>query len=236
MASLVAASAESAAALLARTHDATQQHARDVRESEVAQMLFACDECGCLYESQHPEVCVACGAIAGEFSLFAPFFAATPERLLRLEPQALLEQLSADPARLRDAVAAAGDAALERRAAPGEWCVKEIAGHMVDIVELACRRLRLVLEDAAVEQPERTPLPWKLLDAERYAEQPLDAVAARFERSSLELEALLAPLEPADWRKRASLVTGRTLVLDVGCWVANHNRAHLAQIIAALHQ
>jgi rubrerythrin len=225
-------SASASAGLLRKTQDALAV-TRDVPEGVVAQMLFVCEECGFTMEGQRAEICPSCGSIAGEFALFAPFFSGTQEHIARRAPEDALAQLRGDADRLSAALVG-DDAALSVRPAAREWCAKEIAGHMVDIVELATRRLRALVDPAYTAPTERTPLPWKLLDDQDYVNSSADAIVERFRAGVGELCSIFDGLQPADWRKKADLVSGRTLVVDVASWVANHNVAHMRQIDALL--
>jgi rubrerythrin len=225
-------SANRSAEILGRTIVALESN-RDVPESVVAQILLCCEECGYLVDGARPEVCPSCGAIAGEFALFAPFFSGTQERIARLTPEEALKKLNGDAARLADALVG-DDAVLRRRPSEHEWCAKEIAGHMLDIAALAIRRLSATFDAAAIVAPERTMLPWKLLDSEDYPDRSAEEIKTRFADSMATLVRSLEGLPADGWRQRVDLVSGRTLVVDVASWVANHNTAHLEQIRALL--
>ena len=213
-----------AAAALAKT--------RDVGEDVVPQFLWGCETCGFIAEASRPELCPACGNIGGEFAMFAPFFSATREHLGRRAPGEALALLDGDGARLAVATADVADVALRAKPAPGEWCMKEIAGHMIDICEIALRAVGPALDPSKEQKPERTPLPWKLLDYEGYPDQPIEAILSRFEASTGELLQILRGLPPGAWRTSATLISGRTPLVDVLSWVVNHNAAHLEQIRA----
>jgi hypothetical protein len=204
-----------------------------VSERTVAQILFVCQDCGYLLEAQRSEICPSCGSMAGEFAIFAPFFSGTPEHIARRAPSDALYQLHGDGARLVTALVG-DDATLTHKPGDDEWCAKEIAGHMVDIVELAVRRVRPVLDAAYSPPPERTMLPWRLLDTEGYAGMTATAITERFDAALADLCRIFDDLRPDEWRKKVDLVSGRTLVVDVSSWVANHNIAHLRQIDALL--
>ncbi len=223
-------SARSAARVLQVTLAALDEH-RDVPESKVAQFVWGCEVCGLLVEAERPEVCPSCGSIGGEFAMFAPFFSGTPEHLARRQPDEILEQLRGDGVRLASALSGHSDEELRVSPAAGEWCSKEIAGHLVDIADLALRRLHAAVSGEE-PPPERTALPWKLLDTEDYPNAAPETIAARFAASCDALAALLAGFGPEGWRKRVNMMSGSTLAIDVGSWVANHNTAHLQQLRA----
>jgi hypothetical protein len=196
-------------------------------------MLFVCEECGFTMEGGRAEICPSCGSIAGEFALFAPFFSGTQEHIARRTPDEALAQLRGDADRLAAALVG-DDTVLSARPSADEWCAKEIGGHMVDIVELATRRLRSLVDPAYTPPVERTPLPWKLLDDQDYGNTSADAIIERFRTAVGDLCAIFDRLQPDDWRKKADLVSGRTVVVDVASWVANHNVAHMRQMDALL--
>jgi rubrerythrin len=225
-------SAQSSAAILQTTAESLASE-RDVLESQVAQIVWGCEVCGFIIEANRPEICPSCGCIGGEFALFAPFFSGTTDHIARKQPADIIKQLNGDGALLSSALAGHDDEALRARPRDGEWCAKEIAGHMLDIADLALRRLRAAVKGEEPPQ-ERTLLPWKLLDNENYPGTPAEQIAARFSASVDELATLLEGLAPADWRKRINMMSGNTLAVDVGSWVANHNTAHLRQIEARL--
>jgi hypothetical protein len=205
---------------------------RDAPESEIAQFLFGCQECGYIVEAQRPDVCPACGSIAGDFELFAPFFSATNERIARRQPAEIVEMLRGAPAALDESLTTTRDEVLRARPSAGEWCMTEIAGHMIDIAELFCRRLASLLEPDAPVPAERSPLPWKLLEGQGYDTMTAGALTSRFTAVIDQALSMIATLEDGAWRKRVELVSGKVTVLDMGSWLANHNDAHLAQIAA----
>jgi rubrerythrin/uncharacterized damage-inducible protein DinB len=225
-------SAKSAERVLRITADALASR-RDVSESEIAQILWACEVCGIIVESGRPEICPSCGCISGEFALFAPFFSGTAEHLGRKQPAEILSQLRDDGGRLADQLRDRDDDALRWRPAEGEWCAKEIAGHMLDIVDLTLRRIKAAITNEA-PPAERTMLPWKLLDTENYPDMAANAISDRFEQSLAELSVILEGLDTKGWRARIDMVSGKTLAIDVGSWVANHNTAHMEQLRARL--
>ena len=221
-------SALSAEAILGKTEESIVDDS-DVPERVVAQFVWICEECGYAIEGSREEICPSCGSIAGEFALFAPFFSGTSEHIARRKPEDALLQLQGDADRLAQALVGA-DERLRARAAPGEWCAKEIAGHMCDILELAERRLRVLVDPEYTPPSERTVLPWKLLDTEDYPNIAATGIVERFRSGSDALCGLLVVLKEEDWRRKVDMVSGRTIVIDVASWAANHNVAHLAQI------
>ena len=135
----------SLADVMTRTSESLREQ-RDVPESVVAQFLWGCAECGYVTEAARPEICPACGSVAGDFDMFAPFFSATTDRIARRQPAQIVEMLRGAPAAMRESIAGVPDAKLRWSSGPGEWCMKEIAGHTIDIAELFVRRFRAALD------------------------------------------------------------------------------------------
>ena len=59
-----------------RAVDSLRQH-RDVMESDVAQSLWGCHDCGYIVEKDQPDLRPQCGALGGEFEWFGPFYSVT---------------------------------------------------------------------------------------------------------------------------------------------------------------
>ncbi len=222
--------AQSLTDVLMRTSESLREH-RDVPESVVAQFLWGCAECGYVAEAARPEICPACGSVAGDFEMFAPFFSATTDRIARRQPAQIVEMLRAAPAAMRESIAGVPDAKLRWSSAPGEWCMKEIAGHTIDIAELFVRRFRAALDPAA-PQDDPAVLPWKIIDGQDYPAASAGELCDRFDRAIRDALSLVEGLPDVSWRKRGEMLSGKLALLDMGSWLANHNGAHLEQIRA----
>ena len=227
---VVHGAAQSLADVMMRTTESLVT-TRDVPETVVAQFLWGCAECGYIAEAVRPEICPACGSVAGDLEMFAPFFSATADRIARRQPAQIVEMLSAAPAALRHALTGVPDASLRASSGPGEWCIKEIAGHTIDIAELFGRRFRAALDPAA-PQDDPTVLPWRIIDGQDYPSASAEVLCERFERAIRDALELVEGLPEASWRKRGEMLSGKLALIDVGSWLANHNVAHLEQIRA----
>jgi rubrerythrin len=205
---------------------------RDVPEGVVAQFLFACEECGYVVQGQRPDVCPACGSFGGEFALFAPFFSGTQEHIGRRSPEQIVAMLRGDAAVMAASIAGLDDDALRRRPGDGEWCIKEIAGHMIDIVEMAARRLAPIADASVADAPETQLLPWRIVEGQDYPSKSADELLDRYGRGLETLLAIVKRLDTGNWRKKTTMSGSRVAAIDVGSWVANHNVAHLQQILA----
>jgi rubrerythrin len=225
------ASATSMGAILEKALGAVSAH-RDVPETVVAQFLFVCEECGYAVEGGHPEICPACGSFGGEFALFAPFFSGTVERIARRTPDDIRKMLGGDADAMAAAVRGLTDAQMASRPGEGEWCIKEIAGHMIDIVEMAARRLAPIADPSVADPGESQLLPWRIIDGQDYPSKAAGELVDRYRRGLDALLEVVGLLQPTDWRKKTAMSGSRVAAIDVGSWVTNHNVAHLQQILA----
>lgn len=219
------------AVILDRALESLRTH-RDVMESDVAQSLWGCHECGHIAEGDLPDSCPRCGALGAEFEWFGPFYAATAERLGRRRPEEVVRILQQSTGQLARAFERVAEEVLAHRPSPTEWCMKEIAGHMLDVTELFSRRVQALREPGSLPSLDTPIPPWKLLEGKGYPETPGQEIIDRFCRSTEEALSLLQQLHGKDWA-RQGVIRGRTTnVLDLGTWLANHNVAHLKQIEA----
>lgn len=217
--------------ILDRSVDSLCQH-RDVMESDVAQSLWGCDACGYLAETAQPETCPHCGALGAEFNWFGPFYIATDERLGRRRAEDIVAILQESPAAMTSAVAELPDDLLRRRPTPEEWCMKEIAGHMVDVTELFLERVRVMLA-SETSTALYTPMPaWRILEDKGYPALAIQEIVTRFHQATEAALARISSFGSKEWT-RVGLIRGKSAnILDVGTWLANHNVAHLKQLAA----
>lgn len=205
---------------------------RDVLESDVAQSLWGCHDCGHIAEGSPPDGCPVCGALAVEFEWFGPFYAGTAERLGLRRPDEIVAILQRNAGEMAQLFRGLADEVLRRRPSPEEWCMKEIGGHMLDVTELFSRRARALLGAESIVSIDTPVPPWKLLEGKGYAEATGADILDRFRRATDEALAVIEGFERKDWG-RQGLVRGRaTSIRDLGTWLANHNVAHLKQIEA----
>jgi rubrerythrin len=208
------------------------QRNRDILESDVAQSLWGCQVCGAIIEGPQPQSCAYCGALRFEFEWFGPFYSGTFERLGRRSPAEIVSILTESPPRLADLLGGVPEQQLARRPSADEWCVKEIAGHLTDVTEVFCWRVRTIQAAAAAPPINGSVAPWRLLEPKGYPEVPSQTIVEGFQGATREALAVIQGIKGEDWG-RFGLVSGRaTTVLDLGTWLANHNIAHLAQIEA----
>jgi uncharacterized damage-inducible protein DinB len=133
-------------------------------------------------------------------------------------------------------VAELSDDLLRRRPTPDEWCMKEIAGHMVDVTESFLERVRRIL-DSETPASFDPPIPaWRILEGKGYPDMEVQAIVTRFHQATEAALARISSFGSKEWT-RVGLARGKSCnILDVGTWLANHNVAHLKQIEALWEQ
>ena len=217
--------------ILHRSVDSLKQH-RDVMESDVAQSLWGCRDCGYIVERDQPDFCPQCGALGGEFEWFGPFYMVTDERLGRRRIEEIISILQHNPDELAQAVEGVSEAALQRCPTPEEWCMKEIAGHMIDVTEVFLKRVDIILGAEAPQSIDFPMPPWKLLEGKGYPDTPVHALLESFRDVTTQALTTLQTVNPQDLLKQGWHRGKLGNLLDIGTWLANHNVAHLKQIAA----
>jgi rubrerythrin len=202
----------------------------DVLESDVHQSLWGCYGCGYIAEGDRPDSCPVCGALGVEFEWFGPFYAKTPEHLGQLTPAEISARLEAIPDQVADAISKTSDDELRRKPSKEEWCVKEIIGHIIETDLLFSQRVRVVLEGQGIPVIPRSAPPWKLHEGKGYEELSAGELLERLRKARSASLELVRGLKPEHWIRQGMLVGTTTSVLDLGSWLANHDRGHLAQI------
>jgi rubrerythrin len=202
----------------------------DVMESDVAQSLWGCYNCGYLAEGNRPDVCIVCGAVGAEFEWFGPFYAATPEHLGQLTPPEILNTLEAAPNMVAEIISGVDDEMLSRKPSEQEWCVKEIVGHMLETDILFAKRVRTLLEGQGVPDLTTPIPPWKLHEGKGYDQMPADELLERLRQTRSASAAIVRGLKAEQWSRRGTLRGTSTSLIDLGTWLANHDLGHSAQI------
>ena len=202
----------------------------DVKEADVALFVWGCHGCGYLVEGDLPHACPVCGALAAEFAWFGPFYSSTPEHLGQLGPAEILAILEAVPDEIEAAIGAVDEERLRARPSPDEWCAAEIVGHMVETELLFARRVRTVLAAEGEPSLDSPVPPWKLHEGQGYEELPVPELLERVRETRAATVELVRGLTPEDWSRSGTIRGVGTTLLDLGTWLANHDRGHLAQI------
>ena len=202
----------------------------DILESDVAQFLWGCYGCGHIVEGDLPDACPVCGALAIEFEWFGPFYSATPEHLGQLSPAEFITILETIPDQVAGVISNVDDDHLRRKPSEDEWSVKEIVGHILETDILFVDRVKFILESQGIPAIPRTVPPWKLHEGKGYEELSADELIKRLRQARSASLELVRSLTPDQWARRGTILGSATSVLDLGTWLTNHDRGHLAQI------
>ncbi len=144
----------------------------------------------------------------------------------------LIQQISAAPAALREAVKGLSPEQLDTPYRPGGWTVRQVAHHIPDSHMNAYIRFRLALtEDQPTIKPYKQPL---------WAELP-DAKSADVEMSVVLLDglhrrwvSLLKSMKPEDFKRTynhpESGVQSLESVLQLYAWHGRHHVAHITSL------
>lgn len=220
---------ERARDLILRSIKSLETHP-DVMESDVAQSLWGCYNCGYIAAGVRPDVCIICGALGVEFEWFGPFYAATPEHLGQLTPAQIRAALEVVPNKVAEIISGVDDEILSYKPSEEEWCVKEIVGHMLETDRLFAKRVTTLLEEQGVPDLTTPIPPWKLHEGKGYEQMPADELLERLRQTRSASLAIVRGLAPDQWSRRGTLRGTSTSLIDLGTWLANHDLGHSAQI------
>ena len=202
----------------------------DIQESDVHQFIWGCYGCGYLVEGAPPDACQVCGALGVEFEWFGPFYAGTPEHLGQLSPHEMIEILESIPKQVSDAISGIDDKVLSKKPSEEEWCIKEIVGHIIETDKLFVKRVETVLKAQGVPEIPRTTPPWKLHEGKGYEALSATELISRLKETRATSLKLVKDLKNEDWVRQGTLMGSANSILDLGSWLTNHDRGHLAQI------
>ena len=216
-------------ALLTRATESLTHHS-DIQETDVDQFLWGCYGCGFIAEGRRPEACPACGALATEFELFAPFYSASPEHLGRLTPSQVLSILQETPDAVAAAIMGLDEPRLRQRPSPHEWSIVETIGHMLETDRLFVAWAQRMLAESGVPSIAMPTPPWKLHEGKGYEGMAIDELLSHLRAARQESLTLVRELDPKQWARRAVIQGPLVSLVDLGTWLANHDRGHLAQL------
>jgi rubrerythrin len=220
---------ERVAEIMRRSLDSLR-HNPDILESDVPQALWGCYACGNIMAGARPAACDVCGALPCELEVFGPYYSRSPEHLGQLTPAAIIAILEATPAQVAKMILGVDDSLLTHKPSPDEWCAKELVGHLIETDRLYQGRVRTILAGSGVVEFSDPQLPWEAHHGKGYEEMPAGELVQRLEASHAASLAIMVDLTPPEWC-RLGIMNGtvRSLV-DLGTWLANHDRGHLPQI------
>ena len=206
----------------------------DVQDSDVNQFIWGCYGCGYLVEGAPPDACQVCGALGVEFEWFGPFYAGTPEHLGQLSPQEMIRILEFIPMEVSKVISGVDDKVLSEKHSEEEWCIKEIVGHIIETDKLFVKRIDTVLRAQGVPEIPRTTPPWKLHEGMGYENLSAAELIYRLQETRSNSLKQIKDLKDEDWMRQGTLMGTTNSILDLGSWLTNHDRGHLAQIKSLL--
>ena len=215
--------------LILRALGSLETHA-DVMESDVAQSLWGCYQCGYIAEGNRPNVCLVCGAVGAEFEWFGPFYSATPEHLGQLTPAQILSVLAAAPDLVAELISGVDAGRLGRKPSAQEWSAGEIVGHMLETDLLFARRATTLLQAQGVPDLSSPVPPWELHEGKGYEHMPANELLEGFRQTRRASLTIVSSLGPEQWSRRGRNNATSTSLLDLGTWLANHDLGHTAQL------
>ena len=180
---------------------------RDVPESDVAQSLWGCQVCGSVVEGSAPRTCSLCGALRFEFEWFGPFYSGTFERLGRRGPEDIARILADSPRRLTSLLDGIDEERLATRPSTDEWCMKEIAGHLIDVTQLFCVRVRTIQDAVNPASLDGSLPPWRLLEGKGYPDVAARLIVEGFRSVTQEALDIIQGFDLDDWG-RFGLIRG----------------------------
>jgi len=153
-----------------------------------------------------------------------------------LEPRAVSALLQSAGAMIRAEMSALPEPALAFHPAPGEWCVKEVLGHLIESEARGfAGRIRLILAagDRAGEGLQLEGWDQEVVARERNdCARDGAALVAEFDRMRAESVKLAAGLTAADLARGGSHRVGFLTVRDLLHEWVHHDRNHLRQMLA----
>ena len=162
---------------------------------------------------------------------FGPFYAETKEHLGQLSPEAVIDTLAAIPHQVAAVILEVDDLMLIQKPSEDEWCAKEIVAHMFETDKAFQERVKTILASDGVPSLPRTKPPWKLHEGKGYEEYTAQQLLDMLTEIRNESLALIRPLSSRQWVQSGTLMGSVTSILDLGTWVANHDKGHLEQIL-----
>jgi rubrerythrin len=196
----------------------------DVSESDVAQSLWGCTNCGNVVEHERPDACDLCGVLAPEFKGFGPFFSGTVSG--NLKPKDIIRILEEAADETVEIVSEVDERMLSNKPDPTEWSAKETLAHMLETDGLFVARIEFILNgDGSKEFPSPMP-PWKLHEGKGYNEMESGVVLDRYLANRRHSMEILRSLSEADWAKQV----GSQSLLALGTWASTHDRGHMEQL------
>ncbi|HET7081388.1 MAG TPA: DinB family protein [Chloroflexia bacterium] len=144
----------------------------------------------------------------------------------------VLTMLAAAPPRIAALTAGRDPAQLRARPAAEEWSANEVLAHLRACADMWGNCIMAMIAEDRPTLRAVNPRTW--IDKTDYLEQAFQPSLDAFTTQRAELLAVLEPLPPEGWARRAT-VTGAGKALErtvrfYAQWLATHERPHLKQI------
>jgi rubrerythrin len=208
---------------------ASLENNADVLESDVAQFLRGRYGCGVILEGDPPHACPICGALRAEFEGFGPFYSSTAEHLGQLSLEDIFNILEGIPDEVEACIKNVDQTVLQKKPSPDEWSIAEIIGHMLETDLLFVERAQTLLETQGIDLPWPMP-PWKLQEGKGYETMQPAELIVHMRAARTQSLALIRAMTEDDWIRKGLSFGSKVSMLDLGTWLANHDRGHLWQI------
>ena len=202
----------------------------DVGEADVSQFIRSCFGCGFMVEGETPDSCPSCGAMGAEFASFGPFYIETQEHLGQLTPAEIIAILEQGIDEISSIVSGVDEEVLRRKPAEDEWCANEVVGHILETNILYERRVQTILAERGVPDVNSAIPPWKLQEGKGYEDTPVDDILIALREVRSRSVDLVKQLTSHQWGQQGTANDSTITLLDLGTWVANHDRGHIAHI------
>lgn len=140
--------------------------------------------------------------------------------------------LSATPLRIADLTEGLLPAQLLTPPEPGEWSSRDVLAHLRACADMWGKYIAVILNEDRPTFKAVNPTTW--IKKTDYLEQEFHPSLQAFTAQRAELLAVLKPLPPKAWSRKA-MVTGagkprERTVQTYAQWLANHEQSHLKQI------
>jgi hypothetical protein len=104
---------------------------------------------------------------------------------------------------------------------------------MVDVATIFNDRLRVHLNLGPADPEVAEKVPWLLTRERSWRTHSIDEIVSTFRHEVGRALDLLGNLDTdGAWGDRVKVLNGRATIIELGTWFANHDAAHLQQIVA----
>lgn len=144
----------------------------------------------------------------------------------------VLTMLAEAPPRIAAFTIGLTAAQLHTRPNPNEWSANEVLAHLRSCADVWGNCIEVILAQDTPTIRAVNPRTW--IERTDYLEQDFPSALRAFTKQRKKLLAVLEPLAPEDWLRKATVTgAGKPLVrtvLSYAEWMATHERPHVKQI------